>query len=121
MTGYFAGGSREGLERARQTQCCSRIIHLAKLNPQVSYELFGLFVTEFFFMFEMFATRVTNLPPPDSQWPIAFSFLPHIYIHIILPNQAITSQSQESNDHLKLAIPLKLLATGSCLVLEAAG
>ena len=33
VTGYFAGGSREGLERARQTQCCSRIIHLAKLNP----------------------------------------------------------------------------------------
>ena len=33
MTGYFAGGSREGLERARQTQCYSRIIHLAKLNP----------------------------------------------------------------------------------------
>ena len=32
MTGYFAGGSREGLERARQTQCYSRIIHLAKLN-----------------------------------------------------------------------------------------
>ena len=30
VTGYFAGGSREGLERARQTQCCSRIIHLAK-------------------------------------------------------------------------------------------
>ena len=27
-------GSREGLERARQTQCCSRIIHLAKLNPK---------------------------------------------------------------------------------------
>ena len=27
------GGSREGLERARQTQCFSRIIHLAKLNP----------------------------------------------------------------------------------------
>ena len=26
-------GSREGLERARQTQCCSQIIHLAKLNP----------------------------------------------------------------------------------------
>ena len=34
MTGYFAGGSREGLERARQTQCFSRIIHLAKLNPK---------------------------------------------------------------------------------------
>ena len=33
VTGYFAGGSREGLERAQQTQCCSRIIHLAKLNP----------------------------------------------------------------------------------------
>ena len=33
MTGYFPGGSREGLERARQTQCFSRIIHLAKLNP----------------------------------------------------------------------------------------
>ena len=33
VTGYFAGGSREGLERARQTQCYSRIIHLAKLNP----------------------------------------------------------------------------------------
>ena len=33
MTGYFTEGSREGLERARQTQCCSRIIHLAKLNP----------------------------------------------------------------------------------------
>ena len=33
VTGYFAGGSREGLERARQTQCFSRIIHLAKLNP----------------------------------------------------------------------------------------
>ena len=29
----LAGGSREGLERARQTQCFSRIIHLAKLNP----------------------------------------------------------------------------------------
>ena len=28
----FAGGSREGLERVRQTQCFSRIIHLAKLN-----------------------------------------------------------------------------------------
>ena len=26
------GGSREGLERARQTQCFSRIIHLAKVN-----------------------------------------------------------------------------------------
>ena len=38
MTGYFAGGggggSREGLERAGQTQCCSQIIHLAKLNPK---------------------------------------------------------------------------------------
>ena len=33
MTGYFVGDSREGLERARQTQCYSRIIHLAKLNP----------------------------------------------------------------------------------------
>ena len=33
VTGYFTGGSREGLESARQTQCCSRIIHLAKLNP----------------------------------------------------------------------------------------
>ena len=33
MTGYFTGGSRERLERARQTQCYSRIIHLAKLNP----------------------------------------------------------------------------------------
>ena len=33
VTGYFAGDSHEGLERARQTQCCSRIIHLAKLNP----------------------------------------------------------------------------------------
>ena len=43
MTGYFAGGSREGLQRARQTQCCSRLTHLAKLNPQLSY---GLFVTE---------------------------------------------------------------------------
>ena len=31
MTGYFVGGSCEGLERARQTQCCSQIIHLAKL------------------------------------------------------------------------------------------
>ena len=28
------GGSREGLERARQTQCFFRIIHLAKLNPK---------------------------------------------------------------------------------------
>ena len=26
-------GSREGLQRARQTQCCSRITHLAKQNP----------------------------------------------------------------------------------------
>ena len=34
VTGYFPGGSREGLERARQTQCFSRIIHLAKLNPK---------------------------------------------------------------------------------------
>ena len=33
MTGYFAGGSREGIQRARQTQCCSRFTHLAKLNP----------------------------------------------------------------------------------------
>ena len=33
VTGYFAESSREGLERARQTQCYSRIIHLAKLNP----------------------------------------------------------------------------------------
>ena len=33
VTGNFAGGSREGLQRARQTQCCSRITHLAKLNP----------------------------------------------------------------------------------------
>ena len=33
VTGYFAGGRREGLQRARQTQCCSRITHLAKLNP----------------------------------------------------------------------------------------
>ena len=33
VTGYFAGGNREELERARQTQCCSGIIHLAKLNP----------------------------------------------------------------------------------------
>ena len=44
VTGYFAGGSREGLGRAQQTQCCSRIIHLTKLK--LSYELFGLFVTE---------------------------------------------------------------------------
>ena len=33
VTGYFAGGSREGLQRARQTQCSSRLTHLAKLNP----------------------------------------------------------------------------------------
>ena len=33
VTGYFAGGSREGLQRAWQTQCCSRLTHLAKLNP----------------------------------------------------------------------------------------
>ena len=26
-------GCREGLQRARQTQCFSRITHLAKLNP----------------------------------------------------------------------------------------
>ena len=32
-TGGGGSGSCEGLERARQTQCCSRIIHLAKLNP----------------------------------------------------------------------------------------
>ena len=25
--------SREGLQRTRQTQCCSRLTHLAKLNP----------------------------------------------------------------------------------------
>ena len=31
VAGYFAGGSREGLERARQTQCCSRITHLKKI------------------------------------------------------------------------------------------
>ena len=34
VTGNFAGGSREGLTRARQTQCCSRLTHLAKLNPK---------------------------------------------------------------------------------------
>ena len=28
VTGYFAGGSREGLKGARQTQCFSRIIRL---------------------------------------------------------------------------------------------
>ena len=41
VTGYFAGGSREGLERARQTQCFSQIIHLAKLNPKchVNYSI----------------------------------------------------------------------------------
>ena len=33
VTGNFAGGSCEGLKRARQTQCFSRITHLAKLNP----------------------------------------------------------------------------------------
>ena len=33
VTGYFAGGSHEGLQRARQTHCCSRLTHLAKLNP----------------------------------------------------------------------------------------
>ena len=33
----------------------------------------------------------------------------------IVPNQAIMIQSQESNDHLKLASPLKLLAIGSSL------
>ena len=33
MTGYFAGGSREELERARQTMF-SWLIHLAKLNPK---------------------------------------------------------------------------------------
>ena len=27
------GGWREGLQRARQTQCCSQLTHLAKLNP----------------------------------------------------------------------------------------
>ena len=35
VTDYFMGGSREELERARQTQCYSRITHLAKLNPIV--------------------------------------------------------------------------------------
>ena len=34
VAGNFAGGSREGLQRARQTQCCSQITHLAKLNPK---------------------------------------------------------------------------------------
>ena len=34
VTGNFAGGSREVLTRARQTQCCSRLTHLAKLNPK---------------------------------------------------------------------------------------
>ena len=33
VTGYFAGGSREGLQRAQQTQCSSWLTHLAKLNP----------------------------------------------------------------------------------------
>ena len=34
---------------------------------------------------------------------------------MILPKQAIMSQIQESNDHLKLVRPLKLLGTGSSL------
>ena len=35
VTGNFTGGSREGLQRARQTQCFSRITHhySAKQNP----------------------------------------------------------------------------------------
>ena len=46
VTGCFAGGSREELDRARQTECFSRLTNLAKLNPKCHYELFGLFVTE---------------------------------------------------------------------------
>ena len=34
---------REELERARQTQCFSRIIHLALTKSQLSYELFDYF------------------------------------------------------------------------------
>ena len=39
-------GSRKGLERVPTNTMLFSDFHLAKLNPQMSYELFGLFVTE---------------------------------------------------------------------------
>ena len=39
-------GSRKGLHRAPTNTMLFSDYHLAKLNPQLSYELFGLFVTE---------------------------------------------------------------------------
>ena len=39
-------GSRKGLQRAPTNTMLFSDYHLAKLNPQMSYELFGLFVTE---------------------------------------------------------------------------
>ena len=51
MTGYFAGGSREGLQRARQTQCCSRLTHLAKLNPSCHMN-YSIIFTEISFSLE---------------------------------------------------------------------
>ena len=39
-------GSRKGLDWAPTNTMLFSDYHLAKLNPQMSYELFGLFVTE---------------------------------------------------------------------------
>ena len=43
-------GSRKGLDWALTNTMLFSDYHLAKLNPQMSYELFGLFVTEISYM-----------------------------------------------------------------------
>ena len=57
------GGSREGLQRARQTQCCSRITHLAKLNPNCHMN-YSTFFTEISFSPEtsIMSSIGTNMP-----------------------------------------------------------
>ena len=60
MTGYLTGCSREGLERARQTQCYSRIIHLAKLNPNCHMN-YSIIFTEISFSPETSNLAADNL------------------------------------------------------------
>ena len=66
MTGYFAGGSHEGSERARQTQCFSRIIHLAKLNPKCHMN-YSIIFTEI-----SFSPETSNLHQRVRQNQICF-------------------------------------------------
>ena len=54
-------GSRKGLQRAPTNTMLFSDYHLAKLNPQMSYELFGLFVTEMVCQNDFIVTKVVIL------------------------------------------------------------